>query len=150
MDQKYGLSARGLAINVEGGEAEEFPHFREFWVEMPKPNDERAMVYALLDSPSVAGAYRFEIYPSKETALDVTATLFPRQTIANVGLAPLTSMYFEGENDRQARPTTSGWTCTIRTACSSSRARASGSGAPSQPARRRSRPSATTIRAASA
>ena len=29
-DQKYGLSARGLAINVKGGEAEEFPHFREF------------------------------------------------------------------------------------------------------------------------
>src|SRR5215204_7021539 len=57
-EQKYGLSARGLAINVEGGEAEEFPHFREFWVEMPKPNDERAVIYALLDSPSVAGAYR--------------------------------------------------------------------------------------------
>jgi glucans biosynthesis protein len=99
--QKYGLSARGLAINVEEGEAEEFPHFREFWIEMPKPDSERAIVYALLDSPSVAGAYRFEIYPSKETTLDVTATLFPRQTITNVGLAPLTSMFFEGENDRK-------------------------------------------------
>ena len=33
----------GLAINVEGGEAEEFPHFREFWIEMPKPNDDRAI-----------------------------------------------------------------------------------------------------------
>ncbi|NBJ12224.1 OpgD/OpgG family glucan biosynthesis protein [Microvirga arsenatis] len=99
--QKYGLSARGLAINVESGEAEEFPHFREFWVEMPKPNEERAVVYALLDSPSVAGAYRFDIYPSKETTLDVTATLFPRQALTNVGLAPLTSMYFEGENARK-------------------------------------------------
>ncbi|MFC4174749.1 glucan biosynthesis protein [Microvirga sp. GCM10011540] len=100
MDQKYGISARGLAINVEGGEAEEFPHFREFWVEMPKPHAERATVFALLDSPSVAGAYRFHIYPSKETTVEVTATLFPRQSIPNVGLAPLTSMYFEGENDR--------------------------------------------------
>jgi len=100
-DQKYGLSARGLAINVEGGEQEEFPHFREFWIDMPKPNSERATVYALLDSPSVAGAYRFEIYPSAETTLDITATLFPRQHIENVGLAPLTSMFFEGENDRK-------------------------------------------------
>lgn len=99
--QKYGLSARGLAINVEGGEAEEFPHFREFWVEMPKPNDDRAVIFALLDSPSVAGAYRFDVYPSKETTIDVTATLFPRQPLTNVGLAPLTSMYFEGENDRK-------------------------------------------------
>jgi glucans biosynthesis protein len=100
--QKYGLSARGLAINVEGGEAEEFPHFREFWVEMPKPNDDRAVIFALLDSPSVAGAYRFDVYPSKETTIDVTATLFPRQPLNNVGLAPLTSMYFGGENDRKA------------------------------------------------
>lgn len=100
-DQKYGLSARGLAINVEGGETEEFPHFREFWIEMPKPDSDRATVFALLDSPSVTGAYRFEIYPSKETTLDVTATLFPRQRIENLGLAPLTSMYFEGENDRK-------------------------------------------------
>ena len=100
-DQKYGLSARGLAINVEGGPAEEFPVFREFWLEMPKPEAERATVYALLDSPSVAGAYRFEIYPSKETTIEVTATLFPRQTIPSVGLAPLTSMFFEGENERR-------------------------------------------------
>ena len=41
------------------------------------------------------------IYPSRETTLDITATLFPRQTITNVGVAPLTSMYFEGENDRK-------------------------------------------------
>ncbi|KLK89588.1 glucan biosynthesis protein G [Microvirga vignae] len=100
-DQKYGLSARGLAIDVEGGEREEFPHFREFWIDMPKPESDRATVYALLDSPSVTGAYRFEIYPSGETTLDITATLFPRQRIENVGLAPLTSMFFEGENDRK-------------------------------------------------
>jgi len=100
-DQKYGASARGLAINVEGGEAEEFPHFREFWIDMPKPDSDQATIYALLDSPSVAGAYRFVLYPSKETTLDVTATLFPRRTLTNVGLAPLTSMFFEGESERK-------------------------------------------------
>lgn len=100
-DQKYGASARGLAINVEGGDGEEFPHFREFWIEMPKPDSDQATIYALLDSPSIAGAYRFVLYPSKETALDVTATLFPRQSIPSIGLAPLTSMFFEGENERR-------------------------------------------------
>jgi glucans biosynthesis protein len=100
-DQKYGLSARGLAINVEGGEAEEFPYFREFWIQMPTPDTDRITIFALLDSPSVAGAYRFVLYPSRETTLEVTATLFPRQTIANLGLAPLTSMYYQGENDRK-------------------------------------------------
>src|SRR5829696_3819583 len=99
---KYGLSARGLAIDVPQRRArEEFPYFREFWIELPPAHADRAVIFALLDSPSVAGAYRFDIYPSKETTMDVTATLFPRQTLSNVGLAPLTSMYFEGENDRK-------------------------------------------------
>ncbi|MDF2812534.1 MAG: glucan biosynthesis protein [Microvirga sp.] len=100
-DQKYGLSARGLAINVEGGDAEEFPNFREFWIQMPTAGADRVTIYALLDSPSVAGAYRFVLYPSRETTLEVTATLFPRQTIASLGLAPLTSMFYQGENDQK-------------------------------------------------
>ncbi|HEX8663633.1 MAG TPA: glucan biosynthesis protein G [Beijerinckiaceae bacterium] len=100
-DQRYGLSARGLAINAARNGEEEFPYFREFWVDVPPAGAERALVYALLDGPSVAGAYRFEIYPAVETAIDVTATLFPRRTMASVGLAPLTSMFFEGENDRR-------------------------------------------------
>lgn len=97
--QKYGLSARGLAIDIHADEPEEFPHFREFWIQTPDKNDDRAIVFALLDSPSTTGAYRFEIAPGRETSIDVQATIFPRERLENVGLAPLTSMYFEGEND---------------------------------------------------
>jgi glucans biosynthesis protein len=101
-DQRYGISARGLALNVEAREQpEEFPFFREFWIEVPPAGADRATVLALLDSPSVAGAYRFDIYPSGETTLDVTATLFPRRQITAAGLAPLTSMYYSGENERR-------------------------------------------------
>ncbi|MFL5166722.1 MAG: glucan biosynthesis protein, partial [Microvirga sp.] len=100
-DQRYGLSARGLVVNARDGEPEEFPYFHEFWVDVPAAGAERALVYALLDGPSAAGAYRFEIYPAIETTIDVTVTLFPRRAMASVGLAPLTSMFFEGENDRR-------------------------------------------------
>jgi glucans biosynthesis protein len=99
--QKYGLSARGLAINVDANEPEEFPTFREFWIEMPTAEADRATIYALLDGPSVVGAYRFDVYPARETTIDITAVLFPRRSLTNVGLAPLTSMFFEGENDRR-------------------------------------------------
>jgi glucans biosynthesis protein len=98
--QKYGLSARGLAIDVENEQPEEFPRFREFWIEMPQADTDRAIIFALLDGPSVTGAYRFEVYPSAPTTLDIMVTLFPRRVLENVGLAPMTSMYFEGENDR--------------------------------------------------
>lgn len=99
--QKYGLSARALAIGAGANGSEEFPFFREFWIETPEAGAERATVYALLDSESVTGAYRFDIYPGAETAVDTAATLFARRTLANAGLAPLTSMFFAGENDRR-------------------------------------------------
>ncbi len=95
------MSARGLAVNVEHSEPEEFPYFREFWIEMPRADADRATIFALLDSASVTGAYRFDVYPSRETTLDITATLFPRRSLTSVGIAPLTSMFFEGENDRR-------------------------------------------------
>ncbi|WP_046863090.1 glucan biosynthesis protein [Microvirga massiliensis] len=100
-DQKYGLSARGLAINVVGSEPEEFPYFREFWIETPAPEAQQATIYALLDGASTTGAYRFDVHPAAETSIDVTAVLFPRRTLTYVGLAPLTSMFFHGESDRR-------------------------------------------------
>ena len=99
--QRYGLSARGLALGT-GSDSEEFPVFREFWVEAPVADAERIVVHALLDSPSVTGAYRFAIYPDLDTVVDVSATLFPRKPIERFGLAPLTSMFLTGENDRRS------------------------------------------------
>lgn len=98
--QRYGLSARGLAIGA-GTTAEEFPVFREFWVEQPAANAERIVIHTLLDSPVVTGAYRFTIYPDLDTVIEVAATLYPRSPIEKLGLAPLTSMFFTGENDRR-------------------------------------------------
>ncbi len=100
-NDKYGLSARGLAIDTARQEGEEFPWFREFWIEEPKANARTMTIYALLDSPSVAGVYRFVATPGLETVIDVSCRLFFRQQVQKVGIAPLTSMYFFGENDRR-------------------------------------------------
>jgi glucans biosynthesis protein len=101
--QLYGLSARGLAINAGVGRSEEFPFFREFWIEQPTADVDRTTVHALLDSESVTGAYRFVIYPGGETAMETQVTLFARRTIANAGLAPLTSMFLTAEDDQRVR-----------------------------------------------
>ncbi len=94
----YGLSARGLAIDTAEPKGEEFPVFREFWLVKPGPTDTRMVMYALLDSPSVTGAYRFEIIPGAPTEMAVEARIFARSDILKVGIAPLTSMYMWGEN----------------------------------------------------
>jgi glucans biosynthesis protein len=96
--QRYGLSARGLAIDTIGAGTEEFPRFTAFWIARPRPGDDRLVVLAELDSPSVAGAYRFVVRPGDETIVDVQARLFLRQGVATLGIAPLTSMFLHGEN----------------------------------------------------
>lgn len=99
-DQEYGLSARGLAVKVGSPSGEEFPIFRAFWIEEPKPRSAAVTVHALLDSPSVAGAYHFEIHPGRDTVMRVEAVLFPRVELAEVGLAPGTTMYMFSPSER--------------------------------------------------
>lgn len=98
LGQAYGLSARALAIDTGLTKAEEFPVFREFWVEKPAKNAAALVVYALLDSQSVTGAYRFIIRPGAELTMDVSSHVYFRKSVERLGLAPLTSMFFHGEN----------------------------------------------------
>ncbi|MCG9963617.1 glucan biosynthesis protein G [Shewanella cutis] len=102
--QTYGLSNRGLAIDVAQPKGEEYPLFKRFWIERPSKYQTAIVVHALLDSQSVTGAYRFGIYPGAPTRVDVDVTLFPRRDIAHVGLAPLTSMFLYGGLDTPDKP----------------------------------------------
>jgi len=100
LDQ-YGLSARGLAINTGIDGQEEFPAFTRFWLERG-PAD-ALTVYALLEGPSVAGAYRFVNRKTEAGPIqDVSMVVQLRRDIARIGLAPLTSMFWYGEGNRAA------------------------------------------------
>ncbi|MBA2352677.1 MAG: glucan biosynthesis protein G, partial [Burkholderiales bacterium] len=96
--QRYGLSARGLAVDTGEDTGEEIPAFREFWLERPAANAKHLVVYALLDSRRVTGAYRFTIHPGEETYMDVHVNIFQREKGAKLGIAPLTSMFYFAEN----------------------------------------------------
>lgn len=95
--QIYGLSARGLAINCGlQGQKEEFPVFEKFWIERPLVNSEYITIHALLNSPSLTGAYSFQVKPGKSTVVRVDGHVFFRKRIQLLGLAPLTSMFWFG------------------------------------------------------
>jgi glucans biosynthesis protein len=101
-ETRYGLSARGLAIDTgaDGG-PEEFPRFSEFWLGKPQEGSKEVHLFALLDSPSVAGAYELSIVPGDDTVVSVKAVLFPRKAVKRFGVAPLSSMYWFGENSKR-------------------------------------------------
>jgi glucans biosynthesis protein len=94
----FGLSARGLAIDTALPSGEEFPFFREFWLVRPAANAKEAVIYALLDSPRAAGAYRFRVLPGEQTVVEVDTRVFLRKPLDKLGLAPMTSMFYLGEN----------------------------------------------------
>ena len=94
----YGSSVRGLAVDIALPGPEEFPFYRAFWVLKPSPGTWRVEVLALLDSPSVAGAYRFTFEPWIERSkVHVEAELTFRKTPQKLGIAPITSMWMWGD-----------------------------------------------------
>lgn len=97
----YGLSARGLALRTGDPAGEEFPDFTAFWLETPEPGSDTVVLHALLDSPSLTGAYRFEITHGAVLDMKVSASLFARVDLTHVGIAPLTSMFLFDDTMRQ-------------------------------------------------
>ncbi|MFA6960002.1 MAG: glucan biosynthesis protein [Opitutaceae bacterium] len=94
---RYGLSARGLALNTAEPGGEEFPVFDEFWVERPADNSKSITIYALMNSVSVTGAFRLIITPGPSTVMEVRSAIYRRKDVAVFGVAPLTSMFWFGE-----------------------------------------------------
>jgi glucans biosynthesis protein len=108
--QRYGESARGLAINCGGNGPEEFPIFTDWWLGKPEAGDTELHLFALLDSVSCTGAYEFLIHPGETTVASIEAVIYLRETnmiraavsnqppIQTLGFAPLTSMFWFGKN----------------------------------------------------
>lgn len=95
--QLYGASARGVAINTLNNE--EFPHFTEFWLQRPENESDHVRLFALLDGPSITGAFQFNLYiEDNRLRCEVRSTLYPRTEIERVGLAPFSSMFYFGES----------------------------------------------------
>jgi periplasmic glucans biosynthesis protein len=104
---QYGLSARGVAINVAtANQPEEFPDFTRFYFEPPVDAARQVTVYAALEGPSITGAYRFVMQRGKSVVMDIEANLFLRRDVSQLGIAPMTSMYWFSET---LKPTATDW-----------------------------------------
>lgn len=104
---QYGLSARGLAVKTGLPEPEEFPRFTEFWLETDAESGAPMVMYALLESMSVTGAYRISARRTSDqrqvfrVPMEIECTLFARHDIDRLGIAPFSSMYWYGETSRR-------------------------------------------------
>lgn len=98
---QYGLSARGIAVDTGLPRPEEFPGFTDFWIEAVGPS--HFMIHALLDGPSLTGAFAFDCrFDDGGVTQGVQSTLFLRQDIERLGIAPATSMFWYDQTERRA------------------------------------------------
>ena len=101
-ERQFGLSARAVAINTSIAGKEEFPRFTHFWLE--RTGRSSVTVYALMDSASLTGAFRFaSTLTPQGVRQDVDAVLFTRKAVAELGLMPMTSMFWYDQADRRTR-----------------------------------------------
>ena len=79
---QYGLSSRGVAIDVAVADRpEEFPDFTDFYIE-PAVGD-TITLYALMEGPSIVGAFRFLMTRTKGVVMDIQTThVHPRTSFA--------------------------------------------------------------------
>ena len=97
---QYGLSARGVALDVAvAGRGEEFPDFTNFFID-GAPTGDTLTVYALMEGPSIVGAYKFAMTRTRAVLMDIDCSLFTRVEVSRFGLAPLTSMYWYSETKK--------------------------------------------------
>ena len=102
---QYGLSARGIALDIAvATKPEEFPDFTKVYI--GKEDGDTVTVYALLEGPSIVGAYKFLMTRGKGVVMDIEQQLFLRADIVRFGITPLTSMYWFSET---AKPTAADW-----------------------------------------
>lgn len=102
---QYGLSARAIAVNTAMPGPEEFPAFTDFWIE--QKGADHLLIHALVDGPSLCGAYAFDITRTAAgVEHGVRTALFVRRDIARLGVAPITSMF---DFDQSARPAHGDW-----------------------------------------
>ncbi|MDF1790834.1 MAG: glucan biosynthesis protein D [Thalassobaculaceae bacterium] len=96
---QYGISARGLTVNTATGGPEEFPDFVEYHIEPDGAGENAIRIHALLDGPSVTGAYTFDLHRGDGVTMDISARVFLRRDVERLGFAPLTSMYWYSERN---------------------------------------------------
>ena len=96
---QYGLSARGIALDVAApGKAEEFPDFTKVFI--GREEGDTVTLHALLEGPSIVGAYKFLMTRGKGVIMDIEQQLFLRADIVRFGIAPCTSMYWFSETQK--------------------------------------------------
>jgi glucans biosynthesis protein len=100
-DQIFGVNGRALMLRPADARGEEFPRWRALFVERPKAPGAPLVIHALIDSESLAAAFRLELTPGDTSNAAVAATLVTRKQVDHLGLGGMQAPFLFGPHDRR-------------------------------------------------
>lgn len=100
-DQIFGINGRALMLRPADARGEEFPRWRALFIERPKAPGAPLVIHALIDSDSLAAAFRLELTPGDTATVAVTATLVTRKQVEHLGLGGMQAPFLFGPHDRR-------------------------------------------------
>lgn len=100
-DQEFGVNGRALMLRPADSRGEEFPRWRALFVERPREPGRPLVIHALVDSDSLAAAFRLEFTPGETTEARIAATLVTRRDVEHLGLAGMQAPFLFGPHDRR-------------------------------------------------
>lgn len=95
----YGVYANAfLTLGQDGGI--DFGRFSDFWLGKPSEKSTNIVFYAIADADDAVSAYKYEATQGDNCVVKVTQTIYPREEIIGIGIAPMSSVYLFGKASR--------------------------------------------------
>lgn len=94
-NQEWGAISRLLTVRSTDQKAE-VPLIRAIWIEKPSPPASALVMHALVDTPSLTGAFHFTLRAENAILIDTECTIFSRRDIEHFGLTPIYATHLVG------------------------------------------------------
>lgn len=94
-NQEWGAISRLLTVRSADQKAE-VPLIRGIWIERPSPPASALVMHALVDTPSLTGAFHFTLRGQNAVLIDTECTIFARRDIEHFGLSPIYATHLIG------------------------------------------------------
>jgi periplasmic glucans biosynthesis protein len=93
--QDWGAITRPLTVR-SADQKTEIPVIRGIWIEKPSPSATALVMHALVDMPSVSGAFHFTVRAENAVLIDTECTIFARHKVDHFGLTPIHANHLVG------------------------------------------------------
>ena len=89
-----------MTIGKEGGI--NIAKYSVFWLGKPNEGDTKVVLYAIADCENAVSAFSYEVEQGDTCLINVKQTIYPREEISRIAIAPLSSVFVYGKATKRS------------------------------------------------